>query len=59
MTARELIEILAGFDPETVLTVWDPELDAECGVTDVLISTSPFTALIQSNGRYISEEDLA
>jgi hypothetical protein len=59
VNVRELRSLLGAYDPEAVITVWDPLLDAECHVLTPLTPTSPFTLLIESNAQRVTEEDLA
>lgn len=53
LTAGEMIGLLSGLDPNTTMTVWDPLLDVECHVSDILTATGPGRAMIESTAQRV------
>jgi hypothetical protein len=56
VNVRELCSLLDALDPESVVTVIDPYLHAECHVA---VEGSEFAVLVESTGRILSEEDIS
>lgn len=58
MNVRELREALEGLDPEALVTIVDQHYHVRCHI-GIRGSEDPWTVLIESTGRVVTEEDVS